>query len=91
MTRYYSDMCRLETYVYRLYDAEDRLLYIGLTMGTERRFEKHRRRPWWKDVTRTDIQVHPDRESAKSAERVALNTENPMHNLRVPALQEGDA
>ena len=29
--------------------------------------------------------------AAKSAERVALNTENPMHNLRVPALQEGDA
>ena len=91
MARYYSDMCHLETFVYRFYDVEDRLLYVGLTMDTNRRWEKHRRREWWAAVARTDVQSFPDRESAKRAERVAINTESPLHNITVPALMAGDA
>ncbi|MFD3762092.1 GIY-YIG nuclease family protein [Streptomyces sp. NPDC058622] len=35
------------TAVYRLYDAEERLLYVGITMNVKQRFADHQRLKFW--------------------------------------------
>jgi len=81
---YYSDMVNRETCLYRFYDSAGRLLYVGITMDLSRRLAKHRQRDWWPDVAEADYEYFPGREAAKSAERVAIATEDPIHNITRP-------
>lgn len=49
--RHWTEWIDLEGVVYRVYDANDRLLYIGCTSGLKQRLEKHKyATPWWKEV-----------------------------------------
>ena len=66
--------------VYRLYDAEGRLLYVGMTNNLPRRLEQHARKPWWARVARTDLQQEPNRGAAMRAEAEAIRTERPAYN-----------
>lgn len=81
---YYSDMVNRETCLYRFYDREDRLLYVGITMNLPGRLSKHRRREWWAEVAEEKYEYYPGREAAKSAERQAIAFENPIHNIVRP-------
>lgn len=70
------------TELYRLYDADDQLLYIGITCNKAARWDRHRSRsPWWKLVARKDLTSYPDRSAALTAEREAILAENPIHNI----------
>lgn len=72
------------TAVYRFYDADGCLLYVGVAIDPKARFACHaREKVWWKDVdqTRTRIDWYPNRHSAITAENQALDTESPMHNV----------
>ncbi len=41
-----------ETAVYRLYDADETLLYVGITYDTKTRFADHKvNKEWWPDVS----------------------------------------
>ncbi len=84
MATYYSDMVWRKTCVYRLYDADDRLLYVGLTMNPLGRMSKHRRRAWWQDVDRITMQWFDGREAAKAAEWRATGTDAPLYNITRP-------
>jgi predicted GIY-YIG superfamily endonuclease len=87
MPRYWSDMCDLQTCVYRFYDVDNHLLYVGISMNFEGRLAKHRRRPWWPSVARQTFEWYPNRTSAKDAERWAIHHENPLHNLTRPRME----
>ena len=70
------------TALYRLFDADDRLLYIGITLDPAQRFREHRRtQPWWPDVARRVVEWLPvaGRE-AEYCERAAIAAEGPMRN-----------
>ena len=82
---YYSDMVRQPTCVYRFYDAEGVLLYVGLTMRFKERLSAHKRRDWWHLVSRCDVEWFDGREPAKTAEREAIATEDPTYNITRPA------
>jgi GIY-YIG catalytic domain len=70
--------------LYRFFDAEDALLYVGLTINPGKRFEKHRAtKPWWEDVARIVMERHADIAALRAAERVAIKTEKPRHNIRM--------
>lgn len=70
------------TTLYRLRDAADTLLYVGIAGNPGRRFEQHRAdKPWWGNVTHIALEHHPTREAALEAETVAIRTENPLHNI----------
>jgi predicted GIY-YIG superfamily endonuclease len=84
MARYYSDMYKRRTCVYRFYDIDDALLYVGLSMNLEGRLAKHRRRAWWPQVVRQEVEWFAGREAAKAAERAAIRAENPIHNIVRP-------
>lgn len=81
---YYSDMVNRRTCVYRFFDENDRLLYVGLSMNFDGRLAKHRRKPWWPQVARTEIEWFDGRESAKTAEKIAIHHENPVYNITRP-------
>ncbi|MFE9738848.1 DUF6907 domain-containing protein [Streptomyces sp. NPDC006477] len=73
-----------QTALYRLYDADDRLLYIGITKNLEQRWTGHRYSPtsskWWPDVVRKAIEWHPTHEAADAAETAAIEAEDPLYN-----------
>lgn len=78
-----------ETAVYRLYDADGALLYVGVARSPRERLSDHAyRKPWWPQVARKTIEWHPDRETALEAEARAIHTEHPVHNRQVPVIRD---
>lgn len=70
------------TKLYRYYDAAGELLYVGISNNALRRLAQHEASKTWQDnVTRVEIEAHPTREAALGAERRAIASENPIHNL----------
>lgn len=70
------------TALYRLYDAEDRLLYVGITNDPDFRWKAHlySSKPWPKQVARHEIEWHSSRRRALKAEVTAIQAERPLHN-----------
>jgi predicted GIY-YIG superfamily endonuclease len=69
------------TALYRLYDANDVLLYLGITFSPRARWEQHRREKTWAHlVTRRTVEWYPDRPSALAAEAAATAAEKPLHD-----------
>jgi excisionase family DNA binding protein len=67
--------------VYRLYDADDALLYVGITSGGARRLNDHRRaQGWWAQVHRATFEHHATRLAARIREDEAIAAERPRHN-----------
>lgn len=70
------------TTLYRLRDTASRLLYVGIAGNPGRRFEQHRKdKLWWGEVARIDLEHHPDRASAATAEMAAIKSEGPAYNI----------
>lgn len=74
--------------VYRCYDAQDRLLYIGCTHDINLRMDVHRS-SWGNPVSavlnlrmvRYELTEYLDKASARKAEREAIYNEAPILNL----------
>jgi predicted GIY-YIG superfamily endonuclease len=67
--------------LYRYYDANGTLLYVGISNDALKRREEHRRSSWWfTQAARLTIEVMPTREAAQAAERDAIRAERPKHN-----------
>lgn len=74
--------------VYRLYDAEGTLLYIGSAYDPAVRCKAHREKPWWPQVARRAEEWFEHRNSAFTAEAAAIRREAPMFN-RIQAPEYG--
>lgn len=74
-----------ETYLYRHFDANGDLLYVGISLSAIDRLRQHRANSSWSNEIRT-ITVAPylDRPSALRAEYEAIIIENPLHNRKRP-------
>lgn len=67
------------TALYRFYDSEDRLLYVGITHDLEERWRSHKRNQlWWLDVARKEHVWLPNRAEAEEAEDRAIRMERPV-------------
>ena len=70
------------TDLYRYFDAEGRLLYVGISFSAIARAAQHREdKGWWQDVARMHVEHLPTRSDAVNAERHAIRTEQPLHNV----------
>lgn len=70
------------TVLYRYFDSDNRLLYVGITKNQSRRFSQHNSKAQWIDQIHTATFQHFDtREEALSAEANAIRNENPIHNI----------
>jgi predicted GIY-YIG superfamily endonuclease len=68
--------------LYRFFDADDELLYIGITSHLPGRVSEHEgEKPWWTDVERVSVEHFATREEVIEAEREAIRTEGPKHNI----------
>lgn len=69
------------TALYRLFDATGRLLYVGISRSVVMRMADHSRRAWWPNVHSTTFEIFADRAAAADAEREAIRSEQPLHNV----------
>ena len=68
--------------MYRLYDAADRLIYIGASHHLPLRMRGHELRSWFYSlVRRVDFTDYPTREDALAAEAIAIQEEAPVYNV----------
>lgn len=71
-----------ETDLYRFYDADDKLLYIGISYNHFRRFKQHsRQKPWIKEVSCIKIERFKTRFAAEAAEEEYITNESPKYNI----------
>ena len=69
--------------VYRLFSAEDVLLYIGMSKNFGRRWmQEAAEKPWWPEVKRQTVEWYDSQDEAAAAETAAIGVEHPVHNLR---------
>lgn len=68
--------------LYRFYDADNVLLYVGITMNPSQRWKSHsEEKAWWFDVATVRSQRFDSREEVLKAERQAIRSERPLHNV----------
>lgn len=67
--------------VYRLYDRNGALLYVGLGSDPKTRWRAHARdKEWWPDVAHKEVEWHNTFAEAVEAEHAAIHAENPVYN-----------
>jgi excisionase family DNA binding protein len=70
-----------ETAVYRIFDADDVLLYVGMSVSPETRFADHRTcKAWMRQAYRYEIAWFATRADAEEEEQRAIAQERPLHN-----------
>ncbi|MBP5892819.1 GIY-YIG nuclease family protein [Streptomyces scabiei] len=72
----------IRTALYRCFDADEELLYVGISYDPTARWKQHQSNsPWWRDVAVRTVEWFDDRPAAEAAERKAIQTEGPRHNV----------
>lgn len=68
--------------LYRHYDADGQLLYVGIALSPVARLSQHMSASHWSDdIATVTIERHETREDAEDAERAAIREEKPAHNI----------
>lgn len=68
--------------LYRVFGAEDMLLYVGISEDFGTRWKQHAKiQPWWDEKRRLTVDWHESRPEAEAAERAAIKAEKPKYNL----------
>jgi len=69
--------------LYRFFNHDGQLLYVGITLNLGSRLTKHRDdKPWWAEVARVMVAQFDSREEVLAAEKVAIRTEQPKYNIQ---------
>ena len=72
-------------FVYRCFNVEGNLLYVGMTWNVDERIIAHRSNThWFGEVNDVQVEKHEDKLSALTAEMVAIKDEWPMYNIHIP-------
>ena len=73
----------MSAFVYRAFNAEGVLLYIGSTIGPAWRMKAHESHTrWWHVAARFDFEQFDTEAEAREAEIEAIRTEFPRWNIR---------
>ena len=70
-----------QEFLYRLFDAEGALLYVGITWNPFVRWNAHKKsKPWWPDVAHADVYLCRDDADARAWETWCIKNLDPAHN-----------
>jgi predicted GIY-YIG superfamily endonuclease len=70
------------TALYRYYDSEGNLLYVGISVSAARRMEQHKQaKIWFKNLARVRVEHFSDRDSALQAEKKVNQGHSPYYRL----------
>jgi predicted GIY-YIG superfamily endonuclease len=79
------------TFLYRFYDTNDVLLYVGITDNLIERTWSHARASTWMEfAVRSTVERHAKRPDAEAAEIAAIQGERPLFNLAYNDDKDGD-
>ena len=79
-------------HLYRHFDCEGNLLYVGVSQSALHRLKKHRHlSPWFSHIARVEMTVYKTREDVLIAERLAIQREKPRHNIQHSLLERATA
>jgi excinuclease UvrABC nuclease subunit len=71
-----------ETYLYRIYDVLENLIYVGISKDLAGRLANHSRiTTWWHAAYRVEYDVYPTRAMASRAEVQSITQLKPSHNI----------
>jgi predicted GIY-YIG superfamily endonuclease len=71
-----------ETSVYRIYDRDKGLLYVGMGRNPENRWASHaERHAWWSEAASFRVEWYATRKEAAAEELRAIRSESPKHNV----------
>ena len=77
-----------ETALYRHFDNDGHLLYVGISLSHVARLVDHRNSAhWYKEIAQVTIQWFETRVDAENAEGKAIAIENPKHNIKRPEIK----
>lgn len=66
--------------LYRFFDENNTLLYVGITKDWNSRLKAHHKADFFSAVATMTLERYPDRESLAEAELAAIRKENPIYN-----------
>jgi predicted GIY-YIG superfamily endonuclease len=76
-----TDRSDMGTQLYRHFDGDNNLLYVGVSLSTFNRLSQHRdHSEWFKKIGRVEIEHFETRPLALEAEKKAIKTEKPKFN-----------
>lgn len=68
--------------LYRFFDVEGQLLYVGRTISPRIRLKSHVHHAWWSDeIHSVTVERHVSHEALAHAEMEAIRVEQPRHNI----------
>lgn len=71
------------TALYRIYDSDGLLLYIGISKDFGSRWKQEAKEfPWWAEMQRMTVDWISSRAQAEMAEEAAIRAEKPKYNKR---------
>jgi predicted GIY-YIG superfamily endonuclease len=76
-------------WLYRLFDTEGAVLYVGISRSPSSRFMQHGRKQWWPEVAQVRLQRYATDAEAMDAEMIAVRVEQPRHNVRTDRWRSG--
>jgi hypothetical protein len=77
------------TQLYRHFDKNGQLLYVGVSLSTVVRLSQHREySKWYDQIANVTIQNYNTREEALEAETQAIKNENPKYNIKKTKIKE---
>lgn len=75
-------LTQMNTQLYRHFDEDNKLLYVGISLSTFNRLSQHKdHSDWFKKIKNVTIEHFQTREEAMAAERNAIKSENPKFNI----------
>lgn len=70
------------TALYRHYDKDGKLLYVGISLSAAHRFSEHLNSSEWAASTgNMTVEWYETRKAAEEAERTAILSEKPIYNI----------
>jgi hypothetical protein len=70
-------------HLYRHFDADGRLLYVGVSLSAIGRLAEHKQgAEWFWLIARVEVTAYANRRTVLKAERIAIQREKPLHNIR---------
>lgn len=67
-------------FLYKIFDADNQLIYVGMTDNIARRFIQHQSKEWFKLMTRFESFAFESEEKCKEAEADEIASSNPIYN-----------
>jgi len=83
-------MEKIKQHLYRHFDEWGNLLYVGVSLSTIQRLSQHKHQShWFNSIHTITIQQFSSREEVLEAERIAIQKEEPQHNLNLNLFKNG--